>query len=224
MKRFISIILCTLMLCMLCSCKKSEQTPAPTTAPTTAPTKLDGSEIVGTWMCNEISRDCYFIFEENGDAFAKMGSSTVYGYYDYYADENLFDISITGFLFNEYTATFSGDKMTLVSEEQTSYTLKKAQMPEITITKPDDLNIDSKLIGDWQSPQNSECYRFNEDTTAVITDIMSEATLDCYYNCENGTITMYYMASETKDNTITLTYYFDGDTLMINEYPYEKVA
>ncbi len=212
------------MLFVLCSCNKTTQSATPTQAPTTASTlSVDGTEIIGTWVCDDISKDCYFIFDEKGDAYAKMGSSTVYGYYDYYADENLFDISLTGFLFNEYEAHFGGDTMTLISDES-RYTFKKAQLPEISIKKPDNLSIDKNIIGDWQSPESYECYRFNEDTTAVITDMYNDATLDCFYTCDNGKITMYYMTSETIDSTMELTYSFDGATLLLNDLSYEKVS
>ena len=129
MKRLLAIILCILCVVLLCACNSDD-----TTQPTEATQPADSNDIdytelpiVGTWICEDINKDCYFIFEENGDAYAKWGSSTVYGYFDYYEDENLYDIDVPNFLFNEYEAHFGGDVMTLKSDES-SYTFKKVRI------------------------------------------------------------------------------------------------
>ncbi len=232
MKRYLLVLICIMLILSLCACSEKEEditeetvVAAETEASTVAQDKAEktGEEIIGTWVCDDISDDCYFIFDEKGDAYAKWGTCTVYGYYDYYSDEDIYDIDVPNFLYNEYKATFKGDKMKLESDES-SFSFEKAKMPEVTIKAPSDLVIDEKLVGDWQSGSSYECFRFNDDNTAVITDIMSESTIDCKYTCKDGTVTLYYMSSETKDGNRDLTYSFDGDALILNDLTYEKVG
>lgn len=231
MKKIPTLIITILMILNLCACSenadKTAQTVAlqETTAPTVAQDKAEnsGENIIGTWVCDDISDECYFIFDEKGDAYAKWGTCTVYGYYDYYTDEDIYDIDVPNFLYNEYKATFSGDEMKLESEDS-SFSFEKASMPEITIKAPENLKADAKLVGDWQSENSYECYRFNKDNTAVITDIMSESTVDCKYSCENGTVTLYYMSSDTKDGSRDIDYKISGEKLILGELTYEKVG
>ncbi|MBE6824489.1 MAG: hypothetical protein E7513_03985 [Ruminococcaceae bacterium] len=227
MNRFLAIIMCILCVTILCACSDNNQSDvdAPTSiSENTAHTAQgDSTQIVGTWVCNEVSDDCYFIFDENGDAFAKWGTSTVYGYYDYDEEEGLYDIDIPNFLYNEYKAHFGGDIMTLKSDES-SFTFEKAQMPQVIIKAPDNLSIDEEIIGDWQSEDNFECYKFNSDGTATITDMYNYATIDCKFSCNDGVVTMYYMASDTKDGSREVAYSFENDKLILNNYTYEKVT
>lgn len=226
MKKLFLLIMCVLLSVMLCSCNDSEATrdQTPTEAVTQGDvTTQDADAIVGTWVCDDISDECYFIFEENGDAFAKWGTSTVYGYFDYDDETGIYDIDVPNFLYNEYEAYFGGDVMTLQSDES-KYVFEKATMPEIIIKTPDNLAIDTSLFGDWQSEDSYECFRFNSDTTAVITDMYNYATIDCKYSCNNGVVTMYYMASATQDGSRELEYSINNGILTINGYEYEKVS
>ncbi|MBQ2972586.1 MAG: hypothetical protein IJE16_08600 [Ruminococcus sp.] len=228
MKKAVSLILCILFLSMLCACDKTEKIPASTESTPDSEVSqdisYDGLSIVGTWVCEKISDDVYFIFDEYGDAYAKWGTSTVYGYYDYYEDENLYDIDVPNFLYNEYEAHFGGDVMTLKSEES-SFTFKKATMPEVIIKTPDNLAIDNGIIGNWQSADNYECYEFRSDGTAVVTDLYNFSTVDCKFSCNDGVITMYYMASDTKEGSRQLEYSFTNDgKLVIAGYTYESVT
>lgn len=232
MKRFLSILICVFLLVTLCACGENTNTEETVSQNETTPVNNNyeieepestGEEIIGTWVCDDISEDCYFIFDEKGDAYAKWGTCTVYGYYDFYADENLYDIDVNGFLYNEYKATFSEDEMKLESDDS-SFTFEKATMPEVTIKAPEDLVKDEKIIGDWQSPQSYECYRFNDDNTAVITDLMNESTVDCKYTCVDNTVTLYYMSSDKKEGNRVLSYSFKNDHLILEDCEYEKVA
>ena len=227
MKKLTTLLLCILLILSLCACNiETENNTTETQAETLADTGFDYSEadIVGTWICDDINDECYFVFEENGDAFAKWGTSTIYGYFDYYEDENIYEIDIPNFLYNDYTATFEKDEMKLESDES-SYSFKKATMPEITIKAPEKLKVDKKVIGDWQSADSYECYRFNEDSTAVITDMYSYATIDCKYSCEKGKISFYYMSSETKEGSREVEYSFDEHgKLIMDGIIYENVS
>ncbi|MBQ8538782.1 MAG: hypothetical protein IJ433_03930 [Ruminococcus sp.] len=227
MKKFAIILMCALLILSLCACEnKTENSTAETEAETLAYTGVNynGNDIVGTWQCEDISKDCYFIFEENGDAFAKWGTSTVYGYFDYYEDESYYEIDVPNFLYNDYTATFDNDEMTLKSEDS-SFTFKKATMPQVTIKAPDKLKVDKKVLGDWQSADTYECYRFNEDSTATITDMYTYATVECKYNCENGKLTFYYMSSDTKDGSREVDYSFDEyGKLVLDGVKFESVT
>lgn len=227
MKKTTILIVCTLLLLILCACDNNNATiNSPTESNATSDEVINYSDdkIIGTWICDDISKDCYFVFDENGDAYAKWGTSTIYGYFDYYDEENIYDIDVPNFLYNEYTAQFDGDKMTLTSDES-SYEFEKATMPEITIKAPDNLSIDDKIIGDWQSADSYECYRFNQDGTAVITDLYSYATVDCKFSCDKGVVTFYYMSSETKDGSREAKYSFDEHgKLIMNDIKYENVT
>lgn len=227
MKKLVITLVCVAFLLSLCACnKESEDNTAQTQTETLAQEGLDysGTEILGTWICEDINKDCYFVFEENGDAFAKWGTFTVYGYFDYYEDENYYEIDIPNFLYNDYTATFENDEMTLQSEES-SYTFEKATMPEITIKAPEKLKVDKKVIGDWQSADNYECYKFNDDSTATITDMLNYATVNCKYSCENGKITFYYMSTDAQDGSREVVYSFDEHgKLIMDEIKYENVT
>ena len=232
MKKFSLILICLSLIFSLCACTDSSDNAATettaiqeTVAETFSDDKPENSpdKIIGTWVCDDINDDCYFVFEENGDAFAKWGTCTVYGYFDFYSDENIYDIEINGFLCNEYSITFEDDEMTLKSDDS-EFDFEKAKMPEITIKAPKELTSDEKLLGDWQSASSYECYRFNKDNTAVITDLMNEATIDCKYTCKDGVVTLYYMSSETQDGNRELSYSFDEDKLTLGDYEYEKVT
>lgn len=227
MKKIIIALLCLSFLLILGGCKSEDADSTAPATPTDVATKdevlYEDNKIIGTWVCDDINKECYFIFDEKGDAYAKWGTCTVYGYYDYYDDEKLYDIDIPNFLYNEYSATFSKDKMTLKSDEY-EYTFKKATMPKVEIKAPNNLTVDKAIVGDWQSVDNYECYRFNEDGTAVITDLYSDATIDCKYGCKDDKVTIYSMSSPENLNEKELTYKaLDDGNLVLNDYTYEPV-
>lgn len=227
MKQLISIILCSLLILMLCACDTKDNTDQTTTDNTQISTIDEVYEtlpIVGTWVCEDINENCYFIFEENGDAFAKFGTSTVYGYFDYYEEENIYDIDVPNFLYNEYEAKFSGDSMTLESDES-RYVFKKATMPKVTIKAPDNLAVDKKIIGNWQSADSYECYEFRDDSTGVITDMYNYSTIDFKYNCDKGVVTFYYMSTDKNDGSREVEYSFDKNgKLTMGGFTYENVT
>lgn len=232
MKRYLFVLISLLLILSLCACGEKEESLSletvvveETVASTVTQDKAEksGEEIIGTWICDEVSDDCYFIFDEKGDAYAKWGTCTVYGYYDYYSDEDIYDIDVPNFLYNEYKLTIDGDEMKLESEDS-SFSFEKATMPKITIKAPSNLSLDKNIVGDWQSSGSYECFRFNDDNTAVITDIMSESTIDCKYSCKDGKVTLYYMSSETKDGNRELSYSVENDSLILDDLTYEKVG
>lgn len=233
MKRLFSFIICIIIMLTFCACSKNTES-APTQAVTTPtqavtddsifPLDGSGSQIIGTWVCEEINEECYFIFESNGDAFAKWGTSTIYGYFDYYSDEHLYDIDIPNFLCNEYKALFNGDTMTLSSDDS-KFVFQKATMPTITIKSPDNLKIDKKLVGNWQSTDSFQFYEFRADGTAAIQDIYNYAIIESKYGCKDGVVTFYAMASKDNDNVTQMQYKFTDDgKLDLGGYIYESVT
>ena len=72
MKKTVSLILCVMFLLMLCACDKTDETPAATESAqeseNTSDISYDELAIVGTWVCEDISDDVYFIFDERGEA------------------------------------------------------------------------------------------------------------------------------------------------------------
>ncbi len=234
MNRLFTLLLCILLCLSLCACNSSDNgdiadtTDAVSTESTeqqASSSELNekASAIIGTYICKDINKDCYFIFDEKGDAYAKWGTSTVYGYYDYNADEDLFDIDLSGFFYNEYELKSKDDGITLTSDSS-FYELEKAKMPEVTIDAPKNLKSDKDILGDWQSADTYECYRFNDDNTAVITDMYNYATIDCKYSCDNGVVTLYYMASDTTPGNREVEYNLTkDDKLVLGEYTYDKV-
>ncbi len=228
MKKAVSFFMCIMLLLMLCACDKKEDETAVTESTqetdNSADILYDDLSIVGTWVCKDISEDIYFIFDENGDAYAKWGTSTVYGYFDYYEEENLYDIDVPNFLYNEYKASFKGDVMTLKSEES-SFTFQKATMPEVIIKTPDNLVIDESILGNWQSADSYECYNFKSDGTAIVTDLYNYSTVNCKFSCNDSVVTMYYMSSDTKDGSKEMEYSFTSDgKLSMAGYIYESVT
>ena len=227
MKRLLAIILCVLCVALLCACGSNNNTDENKSTESTQAVSDDTDyaqlPIVGTWICEDINKDCYFIFDKNGDAYAKWGSSTVYGYFDYYADEDVYDIDIPNFLFNEYKGHFGTEVMTLKSDDS-SYTFKKATMPKVTIKAPDNLVVDEKLIGNWQSADSFECYEFNKDNTAKITDMYNYSIIECKYTCNNGKVTFYYMTTDKKDGSRECEYSFKDNKLELAGYTYENVT
>ncbi len=228
MKKLLSFIICIIFTLSLTACGDDtiivSSTPDETTSPTVSEISDDALPIVGTWVCDDINEECYFVFDENGDAFAKWGTSTVYGYYDYYEEDNVYDIDVPNFLYNEYEASFTGDKMTLESEES-NYTFEKTTMPKVTIKSPDNLAIDEKLLGNWQSADSYECYEFRADGTATITDLYNYATIESKFSCDKGVVTFYYMSSDTKDGSRESEYSFTKDgKLTLAGFTYESVT
>lgn len=228
MKKLLSFIICIIFTLSLTACDDDtiivNSTPDETASPTEIEISDDALPIVGTWVCEDINEECYFVFEENGDAFAKWGTSTVYGYFDYYEDDDVYDIDVPNFLFNEYKATFKGDELILESDE-TSYEFVRTTMPEVIIKAPDNLAIDDKLIGNWQSADSYECYEFRDDGTATITDLYNYATIECKFSCDKGVVTFYYMSSDTKDGSRESEYSFTKDgKLTLAGYTYENVT
>lgn len=218
MKRLLTVVLCLVCLVLVSSCNN---TATPAATPTNTPTSTD--PIIGTWICDDINENCFFIFDENGEANAKWGTSTVYGSYDYFEDEDVYDIDVPNFLFNEYKATFTGTQMTLTSSDS-KYVFRKATMPKVTIKAPQNLKVDKKLLGNWQSADSFECYEFNEDNTAKITDMYNYAIIECKYTCENGKVTFYYMVTDKKEGNREVEYKFELNKLVLGDYTYENVT
>ncbi len=226
MKIFKPIILCLLLAVFLCSCNDNSQEG---TTPTEEVTQSNnsslsdvGSKIIGTWVCKDVSDDCYFIFDEKGDAYAKWGTCTVYGYYDYYEEDGTYDIDIPNFLFNEYEGHFGDNIMTLKSDDS-SYTFEKTTLPEVIIKTPDNLSIDESILGKWQSEESYECYEFKSDGTAIVTDMYNYATVDCKFSCDKDIVTLYSMASVTKENTREVKYSLKDSKLTLDDIEFEKV-
>ncbi len=224
MKKLLSVIIC-IMLLSLCGCNNADATPDEISANSATQSNAQIEyDIVGTWVCDDISEDVYFIFSENGDAYAKWGSCTVYGYFDYDDESNLYDIDVPNLLFNEYEAIIDGDELTLKSETS-KFEFESATMPEIVINAPDNLAIDDTLLGNWQSADNFECYEFCDDGTAIITDMYNYATTECKFSCNDGVVTFYYMSSATLDGTKELSYSItDENNIVIDNYNYENVT
>lgn len=225
MKKLLSAIIICIMVLTLCACNSADATPDEVSANSATESNTQSEyNIVGTWVCEDISKDVYFIFNENGDAYAKWGSCTVYGYFDYDKESNLYDIDVPNLLYNEYEATVTGDKLTLKSETS-KFEFVSATMPEIVIKATDNFAIDDGIIGNWQSADNYECYEFRSDGTATITDMYNYATTDCKFSCNDGVITFYYMSSATIDGTKELSYSVtDENNIVLDSYNYENVT
>ena len=222
MKKLICFVLCVIFMLSLSACTKKTTTVTPSkTTEKIDVQNVDGT-IVGTWMCEDISKDCYFIFGENGDAYAKWGSCTVYGYYDEYEEDGEYDIDIPGFLFNIYTATFKDNSMLLVSDSS-QYFFERAEMPTITIDAPDNLKIDEKILGKWASADSYEFYEFKQDGVAFVTDMANYSTVECRYDCAENTITMYAMATDKRSNVTELKYEILDGKIKIGDLIYEPV-
>lgn len=225
MKKILSAIIICIMVLTLCACNNADATPDEVAAnsATQSNVKIE-YDIVGTWICDDISEDVYFIFNENGDAYAKWGTCTVYGYFDLDSESGLYDIDVPNLLFNEYEAKVEGDKLTLKSDNS-RFDFESAVMPEIVISAPDNLAIDDALLGNWQSADNFECYEFRADGSATITDMYNYATTDCKFSCDDGVITFYYMSSATLEGSKQLPYSItDENNIVINDYKYENVT
>lgn len=230
MKKLSFIIFLLIIMLTFCSCQSGEATKSeqpPTSKTTTEVQNKDNklASIVGTWVSNDIDNDLYFIFEENGDAFVKYGSCTIYGEYYDTEDDNgnpVYDIDLGEFLYNEYSAKADGEKLILKSPTN-EYKFRKAEFYDVVLPQSDSTKIDEKLLGNWGSQDNFECYEFRADGTATVTDMYNMATIECVYECDNGTVVLTYLATETQTGTKKYEYSVDGNTAVIDKYNYEKV-
>lgn len=238
-KKTCALFLALLFVFALCSCGDNQDssndatqdsaTVAPVIPQQTEKVEKEKSQksslIVGTWTTKDIDDDLFFIFEDNGDAFVKYGSCTIYG--DYFETENdegqiVFDIDLGQFLYNEYEATFENDTMVLKSDAA-AYNFKKAKFYDVNLPTPDTDKVDSDLVGNWGSNDSYECYEFRDDGTATITDMYNMATIDCVFECEDGTVKLTYLSTETKTGTKEYSYSVDNDKAEINHIDYERV-
>lgn len=227
MKKLLFIVFLLIIMLTFCSCQsgdatKNEQSPTSATAQN-KDSKL--VSIVGTWVTNDIDNDLYFIFEENGDAFVKYGSCTIYGEYYDSEDDNgnpVYDIDLGEFLYNEYSAKMDGERLILKSPTN-EYKFRKAEFYDVVLPQADSSKIDEKLLGNWGSQDNFECYEFRADGTATVTDMYNMATIECVYKCDNGKVTLTYLATETQTGIKEYEYSVDGDKAVIDKYNYEKV-
>lgn len=220
MKRFTAILLCAVLLFSFCACKKTNTTSTVTPNPTqnTNVTPVDGT-IIGTWICEEIGNDYYFVFDESGNATVKWGSHSVQGEYDYDAEYDEYDIEIENFLYNIYKATFNGDTMLLMSDSA-SYIFERAESAMVTISAPDSLNVDSEIVGTWNCADTFERYVFNADSTAYYMDMEYLYRVDFRFDCVDGKLTFYSMGNSTNLEVNELEYKLEDGNLKIGDYTF----
>lgn len=222
MKKILACVLSVLFLLLLVACGSDSVTD-----PTTDIVESNDYNLLGTWTCDAYGEDIYFIFEENGDCFAKMGSCTIYGVFDNTydnANEKRYSIELGNFFLDEYTAKLSDNnkELTLTGNEY-YYILSKATLPEIKFPPNDNFIVADEILGDWLSESSIECYRFNADGTAVITDLYNDATLDCTYTCDGNTATLTYMSTATTTSSREVVFEaVDNDHIILNNIAYER--
>lgn len=223
MKKFLSIFLSILFILSLTACKNTSDS-----TPDEVSTQNFDATIYGTWICEDISNDCYFKFDENGDCSAIIGSCTIYGIFAVSQNNGstTAEIELSGFFYDVYTLTFYNNNTTvMLSGYENSYTLTRATLPDFSLPPNDNAAIINGLVGNWASDGALEYFQFNSDGTAMVTDILNEAITLCNYTCNSNVITLTYVQAVDKTATREIIVEFiDDNHITLDSIPYERAT
>ncbi len=150
-----------------------------------------------------------YITTDNGDGTQTVLVSIGYSFYG-----NFTQTTVTGNM-------FTGRKLSLVDDNGTELPLVSASIPAVSITVPEDFEVNEQLVGEWKDEMYNYTYIFNADGTAFI-DFGGSLTVEGTYVATDEVVTITFINGE--EMSVDYPYAFDEDTLVINGLGYKKVT
>lgn len=187
------------------------------------------TSVKGVWLSTEVEEastaNSYLVLTDDNIAYMAFGTMRYMGSYstDYDDDgQKILTVNIPYALQSNFIYDVQGDILTLtVDGDSTSYTFKNVELPDYTLTVPDDYVQDDNILGKWKDYNYDIEYTFNSDGTMLINEAgLVEA--DCIYTVEDGTIHVEYLAGEIY--TMDMEYAADGNNLTIGVMNFQKIA
>ena len=185
--------------------------------------------IKGAWVSTSVDEastaNSYLVLGDDNVAYMTLGTMRYMGVYSTSFDEDgqkILTVDIPYALQSNFVYELQGDIMTLVMEgDTTEYTFKNVELPDYTLTVPDDYVRDDNLLGKWKDYTYDIEYTFRADGTMLINEA-GVVEADCIYNIVDGTIHVEYLAREVY--SMDMEYTVDGNNLTIGVMNFQKIA
>lgn len=153
----------------------------------------------------------------------QYGNPVEEGYDDEENKVEIFSCQLMFGINGSYTFEFGEDEIHLTnidSEEQT--VIKKVEDFNVVPTPDENAVIDEKILGAWMS-ESGEYYYFDKNGVMYNNQYGTMFTYGTYSAVDNK-ITFTYSMEVDKETTDNYTYSFEGETLVINDYKYNKIS
>lgn len=150
-----------------------------------------------------------YITTDNGDGTQTVLVSIGYSFYG-----NFTQTTVTGNM-------FTGRKLSLVDDNGIELPLVSASIPAVSVTVPENFEVNEQLVGEWNDEMYNYTYIFNADGTAFI-DFGGSLTVEGTYVATDEVVTITFINGE--EMSVDYPYAFDEDTLVINGLGYKKVT
>lgn len=187
----------------------------------------NGDAFAGAWQITEGTGSQYesFVYMFDGNNVATVFIGTTGSVYEYaLKTEDGKEVMTTQMMFGlngTFTYEFEGDEVTL-TDIDTSDVIKMKKLASFDyIPMPkENPQLDEKLLGAWMD-DSGEYYYFDEN--GIMYNNMYGGTFTYgTYETENGKINSTYTMID--EETDSYEYKFEGDTLYINDYAFEKIG
>lgn len=185
--------------------------------------------IKGVWVSTSVDEtstaNSYLVLTDDNVAYMTLGTMRYMGIYSTSFDDDgqkILTVDIPYALQSNFVYELQGDIMTLVMEgDTTEYTFKNVELPDYTLTVPEDYVRDDNLLGKWKDYTYDIEYTFRADGTMLISEA-GVVEADCIYNIVDGTIHVEYLAGEVY--SMDMEYTVDGNNLTIGVMNFQKIA
>lgn len=185
--------------------------------------------IKGAWVSTSVDEtstaNSYLVLTDDNVAYMTLGTMRYMGIYSTSFDDDgqkILTVDIPYALQSNFVYELQGDIMTLVMEgDTTEYTFKNVELPDYTLTVPEDYVRDDNLLGKWKDYTYDIEYTFRADGTMLISEA-GVVEADCIYNIVDGTIHVEYLAGEVY--SMDMEYTVDGNNLTIGVMNFQKIA
>lgn len=187
------------------------------------------TSVKGVWVSTDVdevtSANSLLVFGDNNEAYMSFGTMRYLGVYSTSYDDDgnkILTVDIPYALQSDFAYEMQGnDILSLtMNGDTTAYTFKKVELPDYSLTVPEDYVRDDNLLGKWKDTTYDIEYTFRADGTMLINEAgLVEA--DCIYNIVDGTIHVEYLAGEVY--TMDMEYSVSGNNLAIGVMNFVKV-
>lgn len=187
------------------------------------------TSVKGVWVSTDVdevtSANSLLVLGDNNEAYISFGTMRYMGVYNTSYDDDgnrILTVDIPYALQSDFVYEMQGnDILSLTMEgDSTVATFKNVELPDYTLTVPEDYVRDDNLLGKWKDPNYNIEYTFRADGTMLINEAgLVEA--DCIYNIVDGTIHVEYLAGEVY--TMDMEYSVSGNNLTIGVMNFVKV-
>lgn len=187
------------------------------------------TSVKGVWVSTDVdevtSANSLLVLGDNNEAYMSFGTMRYLGVYNTSYDDDgnkILTVDIPYALQSDFVYEMQGnDILSLTMDgDTTAYTFKKVELPDYSLTAPEDYVRDDNLLGKWKDTTYDIEYTFKNDGTMLINEA-GVVEADCIYNIVDGTIHVEYLAGEVY--TMDMEYSVSGDNLTIGVMNFVKV-